>query len=597
MIRTARLLLAGILAAAPCGVIAQQYSPDDTSEALNRMFQEYAVASRPLFPMFATANGWRQYDGQFTNELTEEHREAHRRYCRSGLERLQEFDRSRLNWNDQLSYDVFRHQLIRCLDRLEFDLHLLPIDQGGNNLVVRFPIWGAGKGPQPFRNVTDYENFLKRIAGFVEWMDTAIANMRRGMATGFVQPRAVMEKVLPQLNAMIVDDARKSPFYEPVANMPEEIGGENRRRLAEAYETAIRTQIVPAYRRVRDFVRDEYLPKTRTTAGLSGLPGGDKLYAYLVRTETTTRLTPDEIFELGKREIARLWKSMEALKAASGYSGRLQEWAVTLRDERTTYSEGTRLIAAYNALHDRVYPRLSKLFGRLPEASYEVRAMEAYREQSASHQYWRASRGRPAIFYLNLRSLKKTPMGASVPLFLHETLPGHHLQQALAQENRDLPNFRRVGHWQAYVEGWAVYAEDLGFDMGLYGDPYEHLNKLAGDQHHAARLVTDVGLHVKGWSRERAIAFVRENTLAPHIWADFEAGAASSIERQMAWPAFALGYKIGQLKFHELRRRAEIALKDRFDLRAFHDEVLKDGALPLDILEAKIDRWIAAEKR
>jgi uncharacterized protein (DUF885 family) len=574
---------------------AQSDSGDSLSRQVNQLFLDHAVASRPLFPMFATANGWRAYDGQFANELTEEHREKQRRFCGSGLDRLRTFDRSQLSDNDRISYDVFEYQQVRCLERLAFDLHLLPLDQGGYNLIVTFPVWGSGKGPQPFRNVREYENFLNRIGGFVEWMDTAIANMRHGMARGIVQPRAVMEKVLLQLDAMIVGDIQRSPFYEVVRNMPAEIEGEDRARLSQAYEAAIRDQIVPAYRRVARFVREEYLPKCRTTAGLSGLPRGEQLYGYYIRNQATQNLTAEQIFAIGQREIVRLRGRMEALKKASGYHGTLSEWAVALRHARKTYSTGEEVIAAYQALHERVYPKLSLLFSRLPNAQYEIRAMEAYRQQSSSHQYWRASRGRPAVFYLNLNTLRKAAMGASVSLYLHETLPGHHLQQALAQENRSLPNFRRVGHWQAYTEGWAVYAEDLGFDMDMYDDPYEHLSKLSGDLHHAARLVTDVGIHVKGWSRDEAIDFVRKNTLGPHLWPDFESGVVSSVERQMALPGFALGYTIGQLKFRELRERAHAKLGERFDLRAFHDEVLKGGALPLDILEAKIERWLAEQ--
>jgi len=426
-------------------------------------------------------------------------------------------------------------------------------------------------------------------------MDTAVANMRLGMARGFVQPREVMEKVLPQLAAMIVNDPKQSPFYKPILNMPAEIEADDRRRLAAAYENAIRAQIVPAYRRVHDFVRDEYLPRTRTSAGFADLPGGDKLYAFHVRTMTTVALSAEEIFDLGNRDMAQLWEKIEALRKTSGFKGDLKAWAGKLRGERTRYAKADDVIAAYHALHERVYPQLGKLFGKLPAAQYEIRPVEPYREQSASSQYWRATPDRPAVFYVNLRSLRTEPVGASVALFLHEAYPGHHLQMALAQENRAIPGFRRVGHWQAYVEGWAVYAEDLGFELGLYGEPYQQLSKLAGDLMHSARMVVDVGLHVKGWSREQALDFLRKNTLAPYLWSDFESGLVSVVERQMAWPGYALGYRIGQLKFRELREQAQARLGSRFDLRAFHDELLKDGAMPFDVLEAKLGRWIAAQ--
>ncbi|MGH8640423.1 MAG: DUF885 domain-containing protein [Burkholderiales bacterium] len=595
MLRLLRILLVfALVAASGLPVQAGEQPAEEVSRRLNQVFLDYAVASRSLFPLFATTNGWRAYDGQFANDLTEEHREAQRKWCRGAFERLQEFDRGKLNENDRLSYDVFRYNQQRCLERLSFDLHLLPVDQGGFNLIATFPVWGSGRGAHPFRNVTDYENFLKRISGFAEWMDTAVANMRRGMERSYVQPREVMQAVLPQLAAMIVKDAKLSPFYEPIASMPEAIGDADRQRLAAAYEAAIRTQIVPAYRRMHDFVRDEYLPRCRTTAGLHGLPGGDKLYAYYIRLQTTTAHTPDDIFELGQREMARARQRMEGLKKAAGYEGDLKAWAAQLRKGQQRYKTADDVISAYQALHERVYPRLGKVFGRLPKASYEIRRVETHREEGTVSQYWTAGPGRPAIFYVNLRALSRGSVGVSDMLFLHETYPGHHLQMAIARENPGLPGFRRVGHVHAFVEGWAVYAESLGFDLGLYADHYQHLVLLNTDLVRSARLVTDVGLHVRGWSRAEAIKFLSENTLDPDLFPDFERGVASSVERQMAWPASALGYKVGQLKMLELRARAEGKLGPKFDVRAFHDELLKDGALPLDILEAKMDRWITS---
>lgn len=557
------------------------------------------MASRPLFPLAATANGHHQFNGQFVNDLTEEHRNQVRAWCATYEERVRAFDRAQLTPNDQLSYDIFLYNTRRCRDNLAIDFHLMPIDQGGYSLIATFPIWGSGKGPQPFRNVADYDNFLQRIGGFVGWMDTAIANMRRGMARGLVQPREAMASVLPQLEAMIVDEPKKSVFYEPIAALPADVPAADSERLAAAYEAAIRDQIVPAYRRMHAFIRDEYLQKARSSAGLAGLAEGGKLYAHAIRMHTTLELTPAELKAIGGREMLLARERMEAFKKASGFSGSLEEWARHLRTTRVRYDTAEEVLVAYRKLHEQVYPQLGRLFGRLPRATYDIRPVEAHREDGAPSQYWRGGPGRPAVFYVNLRNLKRSGSSVSESLFLHETLPGHHLQIALAQETRALPLFRRAGGYGAYVEGWASYAETLGFELGLYRDPYQHLAFLDSQLGKAAALVADVGLHVEGWSAEQAMVFWRRHTLSAHLFpeADVERGTRSGVERAMVWPAFPTVYKIGQMKMLELRARAEAKLGRRFSLRAFHHEVLKDGAMPLPVLEAKLDRWIESQNQ
>jgi uncharacterized protein (DUF885 family) len=586
---------AGLAASA---ALAQE-PPQETARRLNQLFQDYAVASRPLYPLFATLNGWHEYNGQFTNTLSEEHRAAERRYCRSHLERLQQFDRSQLGDAERLSYDVFEYNQRRCLDRLEQELHLLPLDQGGFNLIAIFPVWGSGKGAQPFRTVRDYDNFLQRIGGFEQWMDSAIANMRRGMAQGLVQPRSATQEVLNQLGAMIVEDPKRSPFYEPIASLPPDIAEAERKRLAAAYERAIREQVVPAYRRVHAFVRDEYLPKSRASAGLAGMPGGERLYAYYIRQQLTTDLTPKQMEEIGRREMAKIRAQMEALRREAGFGGDLRAWAAKLSAERPRYRTADEIIAKYRELNDRVQPQLGRLFAQLPRAGYDIRPVEAHREDGAPSQYMRSAPGRPGVFYVNLRGLKNDPDGGGVSelLFLHEALPGHHFQMALAFENTALPGFRRVGAHAVYVEGWASYAETLGFDLGLYRDPYQRLAFHNIDLGRAVRILTDVGLHVHGWTREQAIRFFLDNTLNAELYLDYQRGAESMIDRDTVWPSYGPGYKIGQLKMLELRARAEAKLGTRFDLRDFHGEILKDGSLPLPILEDKIDRWIATRLR
>lgn len=596
--KSTRIMLAALLALAAAPGLTQEKAADAqaVSQRLNKLYLDHVVAFRSLNPLNASVNGFRAYDAQFANWLTEEHREAHRQQCRADLESLHQADRTVLDENDRLSYDVFEHGLERCLENFGFDFHLLPIDQGGWSLPATFPIYGSGRGGIPFNTVRNYDNFLKRIPGFVEWMDTAIANMRRGMERGFTQPRAVMEKVLPQLADMIVDDPRKSPFYQPILDMPDTIAGDDRVRLTVLYESAIRDRIVPAYRRLRDFVRDEYLPRCRTTAGLAGLPGGDRIYANAVRGFTTTRLTPQEIEDIGQRELRRSWQDMQALHKASGHSGNINEWAAQLKAAAPHYRTAEEVMAAYRAMHERVEPQLPRLFGRLPQGEYEIRRVEPHRENASASQYWRGSRGRPAIFYANLRALQVGPVTASESLFLHETLPGHHLQFRIQQENTSLPNFRRIPAYAAFAEGWARYAESLGKELGMYRDPYQYLAWMNGDLTMAVRLILDVGIHAKGWTREQALAFARENTLSAILYDDSGRGFESLVERIMATPGQVLSYKIGELKIRELRARAESRLGPKFDLRAFHDELLKDGAVPFDILEGKMDRWIARQR-
>src|SRR4051812_18689573 len=461
--------LAGVLCLLLSSALAQETAggPQETAKQLNKLYQDHVVAFRSIFPLDASANGLRVYDDQFSNWLSEEHREVRRTQCRSDLESLRSKDSAALDPADRLNYELFEYGLKRCLDYLGFDYHLLPIDQGGFSFPATFPIYASGKGAQPFRNVSDYDKFLKRVPGFVEWMDTAIANMRIGVARGFVQPKAVMEKVLPQLKDMAVEDPRLSLFYQPILNMPAAITGDDRVRLSALYEIAIRDKIVPAYRRVHDFIRDEYLPKARTTAGLGGLPGGHEMYLHAVRAMTTTRLTPQEIYDIGLREMARIRLEMDKLHSASGHQGDLKAWAAELKAGTVRYKNADDVIGAYLALQKHVEPLLPRLFGRLPKSGYEIRAVEPHREMSASSEYWRGAGGRPAVFYANLSALRVGTVTTSVPLFLHETLPGHHLQIRLQQENTGLPNFRRGSSYTAFTEGWAHYAESLGWESGL----------------------------------------------------------------------------------------------------------------------------------
>ena len=393
---------------------------------------------------------------------------------------------------------------------------------------------------------------------------------------------------------MIVTDAKTSLFYQPVVRMPGDFSAADRNRLTRAYAEAIEQRIVPAYRRLVSFLEGEYLDKTRNTVALSDLPNGKAWYEYLVRTQTTTDLTPEEIFQLGMSEIARIKKEMERMREEKNFTGSLSDFSRYLNDHAPRgYQSRSGLIQGYETIRRTVAPGVAKLFGHAPKAPFEIRTIEEFRERSAPSQYWSAAPdgSRPGIFYVNAAGIETNPRAASEPLYLHEAVPGHHFQISLQQERDDLPRFQRFADYTAFVEGWALYTESLGPELGLYQEPSQYFSRLSSELFRAARLVVDVGLHRKGWSRAQAINFLMDTALSS------ESGATLEVDRYIAVPAQALGYKIGQLKIAAIRSKAEKALGAKFDIRAFHDELLRDGALPLDLLEQKMDRWIALNSR
>jgi uncharacterized protein (DUF885 family) len=393
---------------------------------------------------------------------------------------------------------------------------------------------------------------------------------------------------------MIVADPNQSIFFRPILDMPDGFSDTDKNRLDDAYAQAIEQQIVPTYRELRSFIQEEYLPKTRTTVAISALPDGNGWYDHLVRIQTTTDLRPEEIFHLGMNEIERIKKEMERVRFENGFEGTLAEFARYLSNKAAPgYTRRDDLIKGYEAIRDKITPQLLRLFGRLPKAPFEIRTIEEFRERSAPSQYWSASPdgSRPGIFYVNATDIENRPRRPSEALFLHEALPGHHFQISLQREQQNLPRFRRFGSYTAFAEGWALYVESLGRELGLYTDPEQYFSRLSSELFRAVRLVVDVGLHRKGWTREQALRFLMETTIIG------EAGAALEIDRYIAMPGQALAYKIGQLRISAIRAKTEKALGSKFDIRAFHDELLKDGALPLDVLEAKMDSWIADQHR
>jgi uncharacterized protein (DUF885 family) len=563
------------------------------SQKLSALFDAYFEEWLQLNPMLATSIGDPRYNDRFEVSISADWRARFERLERTYLERIREIDRERLAEQDRISHDVFRSAREIEIEGLRFPTYLLPLDQF-YSVPNTFVQLGSGTGLQPFRTVKDYDDFLKRVDGLVAWTDQAIANMREGVARGYTLPRVLAERVLPQLESQVVTRPEDSSFWGPIRSMPDEFAPADRERLTAAYRAMIETKIFPTYRRLHEFVRDEYLPKCRETAGLEALPDGKAWYDYNIRDITTTDYSAERIHDMGLAEVARIHAEMRKVMQQVGFTGDLDAFFEYMKsDPRFFYDDASALIQGYVDIKQRVDPNLPRLFEVLPKADYEVRAVEPFREKSAAGGSYQAASedgSRPGIFYANTYDLKSRPKWAMEALSLHEGNPGHHFQISIQREQKELPKFRRFGGYTVYSEGWGLYAESLGRPLGLYEDPYQYFGMLEGELWRAIRLVVDTGLHAKGWTRQQVLDYMDANSAAG------EARRVSEAERYMAIPGQALAYKIGQLKIQELRNRAERELGPRFDLRRFHTLVLVNGALPLHVLEAEVDRWIASQR-
>ena len=591
------LLLAG-LAVTPAGVLAAAAPAavdraQSESQKLHTIFDEYFEEYLQQNPILATSIGDPRYNDRFVVGISPAAIAAEEKLHREYLARLQTVDRAALPVADQLSFDIFKTGREREIEGFKFPDELIPLNQFYST-PNSFAQLGSGNGMQPFKTVQDYDNFLKRLDGFVAWTDQAIVNMKQGVQRGYTLPKVLAERTVPQLEAHIVAKPEESLYWGPITKMPADFSAADRERLTGAYRAAIETRVVPTYRKLRDYMRDEYLPKTRLSDGMEGLPNGKAWYAYNVKRVTTTDYTPEQIHQIGLDEVKRIHGEMDAVMKQVGFKGTRNEFFKHLNtDPQFFFDHREDLIAGYDAIRKRVNPQLPQLFETLPKADYEVRAVEPFREKSAAGGQYQAANEdgtRPGIFYANAYDLRARPKWAMEALSLHEANPGHHFQISIQREQQGLPKFRRFGGYTAYSEGWGLYAESLGNELGVYTDPYQYFGRLEGELWRAIRLVVDTGLHSKGWSREQVLEYMDANSSAA------EARRVSEAERYMAIPGQALAYKIGQLKLSELRARAEHELGPKFDVRKFHTAVLVDGALPLDVLEAKVDRWIASQR-
>lgn len=576
-----------------CTNSTKKMSNNDAGKMLNNVLDRYYEERLSYFPLEATGIGDNRFNDKLTIDISENFREQLRMFYTKYQSAIDSIQPEGLNQQDLLSYEIFKREMRIQIEGLQFNDYLMPINQFWG-MHLTFPLLGSGSGNQPFKTVKDYDNFLKRITAFTAYEDTAIVNMQKGMKIGVVQPKVIIERVLPQLTTIIVKDPKESVFYGPIKNMPASFTVEERERLTKAYEKAIMSEVVPTYQKLYDFLSKEYLPVCRTSSGISDVPTGKELYAYLCRSWNTTEMTPDQIFETGKQEVDRILKEMERIKDETGFKGDMKAFFNFIHTNKQffPYKNADEVIAAYQDVHTRMEPQLKQLFSLVPKTKFEIRRTEAFREASSSAEYQQGSAdgSRPGIFYVPVPDASKYSSVGTEDLFLHEAIPGHHYQMSLQQEDTLLPKFRRFGWYGAYGEGWALYTESLGKELGLYKDPYQYFASLSEEMHRAIRLVVDVGMHTKGWSREQAIEYSLDKD------AESVGDITVEIERYMAIPGQATAYKIGQLKIFELRHKAEKTLGDKFSIRAFHDEVLKDGCLPLDIFEKKMDEWVEKVK-
>jgi uncharacterized protein (DUF885 family) len=475
------------------------------------------------------------------------------------------------------------------LEGKAFHTDLMPINQMWTFQLTMGQLASA-KGAQPFKTPQDYRNWLVRLEGYLAWIRSAEDKMRMGIEKGYVLPKSLIVKVLPQLVAMAQTAVADHLFYSPVKQMPEEFTSKEKEAFKTAYLSMLENQIIPAYKQLHNFMATEYLEAGRESSGFDAFPDGAKYYDYAIRVYTTTEMDADSIHRLGLSEVSRIRGEMEKVREKVGFEGDLNAFFEHIRTkpELIPYSDPQEVIDNFNSMYEKIKPNVDRLFSLQPETPFEIRRVEAFREASAAAHYNSGSLDgtRPGIFYVPIPDVKQYNVYSDEDLFLHEAIPGHHFQISLQQENQDLPDFRKNLSYSAFSEGWALYTESLGEELGLYKDPYQFFGMLGAEMHRAVRLVVDTGLHSKGWTREQAIQFSLDNE------AESLAGITSEIERYMANPGQALSYKIGQLKIRSLRKKAEEAMGNQFDIRIFHQKILESGALPLSILERKINDWI-----
>jgi uncharacterized protein (DUF885 family) len=597
MKRICLLFLACALGITSCNNSKNQTDVNSESKAssqLGDLLHQYYEDHLKLFPLEATALGDNRYNDLFPNSLSQAYLKELTQFYTTYKSKLEVYDRSSLSEKDKINYDVLMWECNIGLEEHKFKEYLMPINQV-NSLHLLIPPMADGTGVQPFVTVKDYDNWLKRLDGYLVWLDTAMVNMRAGMKEGYVIPKYLALKVVPQFGDFDHGSVEDHMFYKPIKNIPKSFSKKDQERLSKAYAEMIQNKVIPAYKKMKAFLEKEYVPNCTDKAAITATALGRPYYDYLVKYHTTSTLTAEQIFDIGEKEVIRISGEMEKIKDDVGFKGDLQSFFVHLRNDKTfmPFSTPEQVLASYQAIYDRMKPNLSKLFNNTPKTKFEIRRVPAFMEITASANYVTGSNdgSRPGIFYVPIPNAKKHNVLADESLFLHEAIPGHHYQCSLQAENTELPEFRRTLVYNAYCEGWALYTESLGKELGLYADPYQYFGMLGQEMHRALRLVLDVGLHTKGWTREQAIQYSMEHEVGS------EQGIIAEVERYIGMPGQALSYKIGQLKIRELRTKAEKELGSKFNVAEFHENILSMGCVPLQVLEHRVNRWIEEKKK
>ena len=562
-----------------------------TPVELDSIASNYYEQYLKLYPLEATAQGDLRYNDQLPINIDKDFISGEISFYNSVQNQLKKVDYKNLSDDQKTVYDVLDYTLKDKIERYAYHPEYIPFTQFGG-LPLDFPLLGSGQGSQPFKTEKDYDDWLKRAEKFPDWMDTAIENFRTGIANNYVLPKKLVVKMIPQMKAdeIITTNFDKNIFYGPIKNFPKSFNAAQKDKFTVLYKDMITKKIIPTYTKMGNFLETEYLPKARNTDGINALPKGNEIYTYYAKSWTTTGKTPEEINKIGLEQVAMLRNEMEKVKQQVGFNGTLEQFISHVKEDPKAmpYKTNKEVLAAFNGILTKITPKLKSMFSITPKTPFEIRQTEKFREASASAEYVVGTPDgkRPGIFYIPLPNPEKFNVTSGMEsLFLHEAIPGHHYQISLQQENTKLPKFMRFGWFGAYGEGWALYCESLGKEFGLYTDPYQKMGSLSDAMLRAVRLVVDTGIHTGKMTREEAIAYFLNNI------AYDEAGATAEIERYMAMPGQALSYKIGALKIRELRDKYQKQLGSKFSLAKFHDEVLNQGCLPLDVLERKMDNW------
>ena len=593
------LVSAGLLT--PFGAAhAQTVTAEATATESQRLAALFAAddeASLKRNPLNAMFRGDIRYADRFGDFISDTYFDNERSAAQANLDGLKTIDRAKLNDTDQIAYDVYKQSQIDALKGLSKEIMDLTVVRPLNHFFgfhTFYPTFASGQGAAPFKTVQDYENNLKRHKEFIVLMDASIGRFRQGMASGVFETKMTIRNVIDQLNTQLAQKTEESPYYGPLLKFPADFSDADKARLTSEYRDIIVNGLYPANARLRDFLRDSYLPLAREQVGLSAMKGGEGLYQYLIEQTTTLPLKADDVHNLGLSEVARIKSGMETIKNEVRFKGTLPEFFEHLRsDPKFKMSSRDALTQGYYDIGKKVDATISTQFKYLPKAPLEIKPYEEFREKyeaGGSYQPGTPDGSRPGTFYFNAYDLPSRTTPGMTTLYLHEGAPGHHFQISIAQENEKLPAFMRFGGNTAYVEGWALYSETLGYEMGLFKDPYQRFGTLSDEMLRAMRLVVDTGIHSKGWTREQAIDYMLANSDMG------KTDATAEVERYIAIPSQALAYKIGALTIQRLKDKAKKELGKKFDVREFHNQVLNTGALPLTVLETKIDAWIAASK-